>query len=406
MVHCIYISMQRPIFDPLNPFLLRWTFWKVPSAVTFQRMNKNIKFGTGRLEFYTTLSQRVNAYFKAKQITRYANGDMVVKTICMLSMFILPYALSISGLVTSFVAYIGLMIIMGVGIAGIGLSIMHDANHGAYSKKPWINNFLGYSLNFMGATCFNWKIQHNVLHHTYTNIYEVDEDISPRGTLRMSPDSPWYPFHRFQHLYAWFLYCLMTLVWVVGKDFFRLMKYQKEGLIEQQKASAAREWLILITTKVLYVGLVFVLPVFVSGFTIVQVILGFLAMHFVAGFILAIVFQPAHVVEGTEYLMPDAEGNLENTWAIHQLHTTTNFAPNNRLLSWYVGGLNYQVEHHLFPNVCHVHYRAISEIVKSTAHEFGLPYKSKDTFAAAIIAHGHLLKQLGRPREHPSLVPA
>ncbi len=369
-------------------------------------MNRNIKFGSDRAEFYATLTQRVNAYFKTANISRNANGTMVLKTIAVLSMYIVPYAVAISGVVTSFWIYVLLMMMMGLGTAGIGFSVMHDANHGAYSRKPWVNELLGYSLNFMGATSFNWKIQHNVLHHTFTNIYEVDEDISPRGTLRMSPDSPWKPFHRFQHIYAWFLYCLMTLVWVVAKDINRLTKYQREGLVQQQKSNARKEWAILIATKIVYINMMFVVPAILLPFSIGQIIVGFLAMHAVAGFMLAIVFQPAHVVEGTEYLMPDDNGNLENTWAIHQLHTTTNFAPNNKLLSWYVGGLNFQVEHHLFPNVCHVHYPSLSKIVKQTTAEFGLPYKSKQTFTDAIVAHASMLRQLGKPQFTTELAPA
>ena len=137
----------------------------------------------------------------------------------------------------------------------------------------------------------------------------------------------------------------------------------------------------------------------VLNLSFTQVLIGFLVMHYIAGFILAIIFQPAHVVEGTEYPMPDENGNLENSWAIHQLHTTTNFGHKAKLFSWYVGGLNYQVEHHLFPNICHVHYRQISKIVEQTAGEFGLPYKSKETFLQAIAAHARQLKWLSRKPE-------
>ncbi len=369
-------------------------------------MNKTIKFGKTQQEFYATLSQRVNTYFKTKNLSRNANSEMVIKTIFMLSLFFVPYFISISGMVTAFWGYILLCLVMGAGTAGIGLSIMHDANHGAYSSKQWINDMMGYTLNLVGANAFNWKIQHNVLHHTYTNIYEVDEDISPRGALRMSPDSPWKPFHRFQHIYAWFLYGLMTIIWIVGKDFFRLARYQRDGMVKKSKANIVTEWCILLATKILYVSYIFVIPMLLLPFAWWQILLGFVAMHYVAGFVLAIVFQPAHVVEGTSYLMPDVDGNLENSWAVHQLYTTTNFAHRNRILSWYVGGLNFQVEHHLFPNVCHVHYRHLSSIVRETAQEFGLPYKMKETFLDALIAHGRLLKQLGKRKISPVLVPA
>lgn len=357
----------------------------------------SIKFPRVKQDFFVTLNQRVNDYFKNNNISRQANAHMIIKSIFMFALYFVPYALILSGVVTSGWGVIALVFAMGLGVAGIGLSVMHDANHGAYSNKAWVNNLIGYSLNLIGANAFNWKVQHNVLHHTYTNVHDADEDISPRGILRMHPSSEWKPFHRFQHMYAWFFYGLMTIVWVVVKDFVRIIRYQKDGLVKKQKTTAATEWIILLVSKAVYVGYIFVIPVLVTPFAWWQILLGVIGMHYIAGFILAIIFQPAHVIDGTEYPEPDHEGVLENTWAIHQLHTTTNFAHNNRILSWYVGGLNYQVEHHLFPNICHVHYRKISAIVRETAHEFGLPYKSEPTFIDALAGHTRLLKELGKP---------
>jgi linoleoyl-CoA desaturase len=354
-----------------------------------------LKFPKTKNEFFATLNKRVNDYFKTKQISKHANASMVFKTIVMFSLYFIPYALIVSGTATSTWELLLLVIVMGFGVAGIGLSIMHDANHGAYSSKQWINNLLGYSLNLVGANAFNWKVQHNVLHHTYTNVYDADEDISPRGVLRMSPYSKRHFMHRFQHLYAWFLYGLMTIVWILVKDFKRLNQYHKDGLVKRQKTTIAKEWGVLIATKLIYIGYMFVIPLLLTDLLWWQLLIGFLMMHYIAGFILAIIFQPAHVIDGTEYPEPDTEGNLEDVWAIHQLRTTTNFANNNRILSWYVGGLNYQVEHHLFPHVCHVHYRQISKIVKQTAEEYGLPYKSEPTFISALVSHAKLLKELG-----------
>jgi linoleoyl-CoA desaturase len=359
-------------------------------------MNKTIKFARTRADFFVTLSQRVNGYFTAKNIQRTANAEMVVKTIFMLSLYSIPYFLMISGVFTSVWMMWVLYAIMGLGKAGIGLSIMHDANHGSYSNKAWVNNFFGATLNLVGGHAFNWKVQHNVLHHTYTNVHEVDEDISPRGVLRMAPGSDWKPFHRFQHLYAWFFYGLLTFVWILFKDFDRLARYYRDGMVAKQKSTIAKEWTVLLITKAFYIGYIFVVPLVLLPVVFWQVFVGFFIMHYIAGFILAIIFQPAHVIEGTEYPVPDEDGNLENNWAIHQLHTTTNFGHRHKLFSWYVGGLNYQVEHHLFPNICHVHYREIAKIVEATTKEFGLPYKSQDTFLKAMAAHARLLKELGK----------
>jgi len=355
-----------------------------------------LKFSNTRPDFFATLNKRVNEYFKTNGITRHANTEMVVKTIFMFCLYFVPYAFIVSGSLLNPWVLIGLCIMMGLGKAGIGLSIMHDANHGSYSTKGWVNDLIGYSLNLIGGNAFNWKLQHNVLHHTYTNVHEADEDISPRGVLRMSPQSEWKALHRFQHIYAWFLYGLLTFVWIVVKDYGRILRYKKDGLVDKVKANFFKEMVILFLSKAVYFAYIFVIPILVLPFAWWQVFIGFFVMHYVSGFILSVIFQPAHVIDGTDYPEPDGEGRLENNWAIHQLRTTTNFAQRSKIFSWYVGGLNLQVEHHLFPNVCHVHYRKISKIVKATAEEFNLPYKSYDTFAQAMVGHAKLLKELGQ----------
>ncbi|MBL0740475.1 fatty acid desaturase family protein [Chryseolinea lacunae] len=356
---------------------------------------KTITFANTNRDFSVTLNKRVNEYFKNHKISRHANLEMVIKTICMFAAYIGPYVLIVTNVVSTSWMLLPALLVMSLGLAGIGLSVMHDANHGAYAKRNWINIVIGYSLNLIGANAFNWKMQHNVLHHTFTNVHEEDEDISPRGALRMTPHTAWKKVHKYQFIYAWFLYGLMTIVWLFFKDFVRIVRYQKSGLAKRQNANITAEWFILIFTKLLYIGYIFVLPLLVTPLLWWQIMLGILIMHYIAGFILAIIFQPAHVIEGTAFPLPDEANALENNWAVHQLLTTTNFGNRSRWFSWYVGGLNFQIEHHLFPNICHVHYRKISGIVRDTAAEFGLPYKSTRTFFQALVKHGKLLKQLG-----------
>jgi linoleoyl-CoA desaturase len=330
-----------------------------------------------------------------KGIAKHGNTEMLVKTLFMFSLYFIPYACIVFAGISNGGLLLLLTVIMSLGLAGIGLSVMHDANHGAYSNKKWVNTLMGYSLNLVGANAFNWKMQHNVLHHSFTNVHEEDEDISPRGVLRLTPHSAWKRIHRYQFIYAWFLYGLMTLVWLGIKDFVRIIRYHKNGLAKKNNANILKEWIILIGSKLIYIGYIFFVPLFFTTLPWWLIIVGIVVMHYIAGFILAIIFQPAHVIEGTEFPLPDEHNTLENNWAVHQLHTTTNFGNKSRWFSWYVGGLNYQIEHHLFPNICHVHYRKIAGIVKETALEFGLPYKSASTFAGALLSHARLLKQLG-----------
>ncbi|HYF68399.1 MAG TPA: acyl-CoA desaturase [Ohtaekwangia sp.] len=366
---------------------------------------KTVLFAPTHRDFTSTLNKRVNEYFKSTGKSRYANGAMVLKTVVMFGMYWIPYALILSG-ITNSALLLALAIIMGLGMAGIGLSVMHDANHGAYSQKGWVNTLIGYSLNLVGASAFNWKMQHNVLHHTYTNVHDEDEDISPRGVLRLSPHTPWKPMHKYQFIYAWFLYGLMTMMWMLVNDYRRLIRYQNNGLAKKHNANIAAEWLILLTTKFINIGYILVIPLVFTSIPWYQIVTGIFILHYITGFILAIIFQPAHVIEGTEFPLPDENPySLQTNWAVHQLRTTTNFGNRSTWFSWYVGGLNFQIEHHLFPNVCHVHYKALSKIVKATTKEFGLPYKNADTFFQALAGHGRLLKQLGvKPEEKETVL--
>ncbi|WP_245811219.1 fatty acid desaturase family protein [Ekhidna lutea] len=348
-------------------------------------------------EFNKTLNQRVNQYFKSSKNGRYANWEMITKTIFMFALYFVPYFMFLLGIVESIWIFYLMAFLMGLGKAGIGLSVMHDANHGAYSRKKWVNNLVGYSLNLVGANATNWKIQHNVKHHTYTNVSGMDEDISPKGgILRFDPNSPVKPHHKWQHIYAWFLYGLMTMSWIVVKDFSQLAEYTKDGMLKKQTKSVTKAWIWLILTKVFYYSYILALPILFTSLPWYHILLGFILMHYVAGFSLACIFQPAHVMEDHSFESVEHTDTVEENWAVHQLKTTCNFAQKNKVLSWFAGGLNYQIEHHLFPNICHVHYRKISKIVKATAEEYNIPYRSYPTFMSALVSHGKMLHSLGR----------
>lgn len=319
---------------------------------------------------------------------------MVTKTIFMLSLFFVPLVIVNIGFITSPWALFFMYILSGLGMAGIGMGVMHDAIHGSYSKNRKVNKYMGYTLNLIGANATIWKIQHNVLHHTYTNIDEADDDISTPFFLRFSPHAKKYWLHKFQFIYIWFFYGLSTISWVTSKDFIKMRQYRKMGFIKQEEFK--KEMLQVIGWKLLYYSYALVLPVIMLSISPWLVVLAFIAMHFVTGIAISLVFQTAHVMPTSEFPVPDENGLIANDWAIHQLATTSNFSPRSRIFSWFIGGLNYQVEHHLLPNICHVHYRKLSRIVAETAKEYGIPYHIKKTFVAAVWDHIKMLYQLGR----------
>ena len=353
-------------------------------------------------DFYKELRKRVTHYFKENNISKYANVNMVLKTIFMISLYLVPFLLILTYLETTWLIVL-MWVVMGFGMAGIGLSIMHDANHSAYSKNKYVNMVLGKLILLVGGSDVNWRIQHNVLHNKYTNVSGMDEDIDIDPLMRFSPSQKLLKGHRFQFIYAWFLYGLMTLMWATTKDYAQWKRYKKKDLIKTQNLSTKSFLWTLISTKTLYLSLTLGLPIIFSALPWWGTIIGFVAMHFVAGITLAEIFQPAHVVPTSSFEKPSKEGNIELGWAANQMMNTANFAPKARLFSWYVGGLNYQIEHHLFPNICHVHYRKISAIVRETAFEYNLPYYSYKTFAEALGGHAKMLYNLGRYEDAPAI---
>lgn len=354
-----------------------------------------VKFNTkDNPEFFSVLRKRVNQHFKDKNISKHANMEMRFKTIFMICLYFVPMALIYTQVFPTIGATYILWAIMGLGMSGIGLSIMHDANHGAYSKSKRVNEGLGFLINFLGAYHANWKIQHNVLHHSFTNIKDHDEDIS-NPIMRFSPDQAHKESFKYQVFYAPFLYAIMTLYWFISKDFERVFTYEQKDLLGTQNLSKNKALVIIAFHKIWYILITLIIPILIVEIPWWHMVLGFIMMHAITGICLALIFQPAHVICETHFYEKDVHGSVENNWAIHQLQTTANFANGARVFSWFIGGLNNQVEHHLFPKICHVHYRDLAKIVKTTALEFGIPYHQHKTFWDAVKSHFTLLNQLG-----------
>ncbi|HTL07470.1 MAG TPA: acyl-CoA desaturase [Chitinophagaceae bacterium] len=356
---------------------------------------KFISADAGQKEFALAVRRNVNEYFSKNGVSIKGNTRLAIQTIVMLSLYILPFAMLFLFCMNEITALM-MAALTGVGMAAVGMCVMHDAVHGSYSEKDWINKMLGGTMYLLGSNVFNWKIQHNYLHHSYTNIEGYDHDIDSKGPIRLSQYAPLKKINRYQYIYAFFFYGLMTISKLIN-DFIQLHNFNKAGITRKYQVNPVTEYIKMIMIKLLYLFVFIGLPILYTPFFWWQVLLGFFVMHWLAGFILGTVFQMAHVVEGAEQLMPDKEGVIKENWAVHELRSTSDFARNNAFLEYFVGGLNFQIEHHLFPNISHIHYREIAMIVERTAKEFGFEYNLKPSFRQAFASHVRRLKELGRP---------
>lgn len=350
------------------------------------------KFPAVKQSFHIELKKRINEYFESTGKSLTGNRQLYIKAIVLLSSFLFLYIHLVFFTPGTVWAVLECML-LGLVVAGIGFNIMHDGAHGSFSKYRWVNNIAAFTLNLLGGSSFMWNVKHNVIHHAYTNVDGVDDDIDIQPWMRMSTTQPRLVMHRYQHFYFWFLYAMLYILWVFVLDYQKYFK-QKIGEMPLKKMDAW-DHIVFWGFKVLYLFLFIALPIYTAGF--VSWLIGFLIFSLVAGFILSIVFQLAHTVEHTQFPVAHVEsGKLEDEWAIHQLKTTANFAPKSKIISWLVGGLNYQIEHHLFPKISHVHYPAIRKIIKQACKEFNVPYVEYKRMSHAVVSHVSFLKQMGR----------
>jgi linoleoyl-CoA desaturase len=352
---------------------------------------QKIRFAA-QVDFHETLQQRVHQYFAARKLPTTGNWRMFLKTGLILLWFVTSYVLLVffatalpTALLTGFA--------LAQGVVLVSCNIMHDGAHDSFSTSKKINWLMGCTLDLIGGSQMLWRQKHNILHHSYTNINVLDSDLHTSGLLRLHPAQKRWPWHRFQHLYAFPVYSLLTLAWVTYSDFRKFFS----GQIGHYKLRQYTVWEVVIFffTKLFYFGYALLLPLFFHP--VWHVLIAFVAVHLLIGFTLSMIFQLAHTVEHNTFPTPDAHtGTINKEWAIHEVETTANFAPHNPLLTWYVGGLNFQIEHHLFSSICHIHYPAICTIVRDTCQEFSLPYVCYPTLGAAIAGHYRFLQTMGR----------
>ena len=365
---------------------------KLRSKQVVQYRMQQVRFSSKNHTFTTALKAKVDEYFKQNNISQTGNSSLYWKTVVLLITAGICYT-ALMTMVFPAWASLSICALLGLAFAGIGFNIMHDGGHNSYSQKKWVNELMAYSLNLLGGNIYLWKVKHKTNHHAFTNIEGIDEDIDIRPFLRTGPEQPAKWFHRYQHFYWAALYCMVYFAWIFIKDF---KKYFSGKIADTHfRKMNTREHVIFWVSKIAYLIIFLVFPSMKYGF--LPVLAGYTVLSVFCGFTLGIVFQMAHVTETTSVHKAEyGRINQMTDWTVHQLATTANFSTNNKLISWFAGGLNFQVEHHLFPQISHIHYPAINKLVKSTCAEYNVQYTEYPTFLSAIRSHVGYLKAVGR----------
>lgn len=359
---------------------------------------KKVRFKSTKTkdDFAKHLRTEVAKYFKEKGISKYANTEMYVKTAVAVISWISVYALIMSDILSNNpLLLLGAFTLLGYVNIFIAFNIGHDACHNAYSSNMKVNKMMSYAMNFIGANCYLFRQMHNA-HHQYVNIHGIDVTLETHGLFRFTPDEPYKPIHKFQHIYTPILYSLAAAHWTIVKDF---KWFFGEAHIGNNKylEHPTSEFIILFISKIVHFGLHLFLPMIFLSIPWWLAIIGYLCIQILPGLTFALIFQVTHVYEGTHYPMPDDEGNIENNYAIHVMETTADFSRQSRIGSWLMGGINIHVIHHIMPSVCHVHYPALTKILIRVAEEHGIEYQENKTFGNAIVKHMRMLKLLSKP---------
>lgn len=347
---------------------------------------------TGEAAFQVAVNQRVQRYLRFAHRSAHDCPSMYLKTVLILAWFAGSYLLLVFWAPTWWLA-VAAALSLGFSMAAVGFNVQHDGGHGAYSRHRWVNRLMARTIDLLGGSSFVWAHKHNTIHHTYANITGHDDDIDVGRLARLSPQQPWHRWHRAQHWYIWLLYAGLAIKWHLYDDFRDLIR----GRIGPHRFARPTGWdlAVFIGGKVVSLGLAFVLPTFFHPFG--WVLFFYVLAFSVHGVCLAVVFQLAHVVEEAAFPMPDAStGRLDRPWAVHQVEVTTDFARDNRVVSWLLGGLNYQIEHHLFPKICHVHYPRIARLVEHACAKHGLRYHVHRTVSSGIASHFRWLRRMSR----------
>lgn len=350
------------------------------------------KFSNVPHSFHTELKKRISDYFEEVGKSTTGNYKLFIKAVILMISFVFIYIHLVFFTPNAFFAILE-SALLGCVISAIGFNVMHDGAHGSFSKYKWVNSFAAFSLNILGGNSFMWNMKHNVIHHAYTNVDGMDDDINIQPWMRMSATQKKYRLHKYQHLYFWILYSMLYILWIFVLDYGKYFK-SKVGNMQLKKMRLS-DHLVFWGFKLFHAFLFVGLPIYMVGFG--DWLVAFLVITLVAGLVLSLVFQLAHTVEHTAFPVANVDTNkLEDEWAVHQIRTTANFATRNKVVSWLVGGLNFQIEHHLFPKISHVHYPAISKIIRQACQEYGIHYIEYPKVRYAVASHVAFLRQMGR----------
>lgn len=354
---------------------------------------EHIRFQKETSGFYSELTSSIDQYFKVNKISYRANKQMLVKIAILFLIYCVGYFSIYLYKENTLVLFLTYSFI-GAWSVLLGLNIGHDASHNAIFQKKSQNELLLYIFEMVGTNSYNWKNRHIGAHHAFPNVMDHDSDIQQTNLVKIFPKDKHQSFHAFQHLYMPFLYLFYILRWVVYRD-FKDIGTKKIGVFNNSNYPV-KEIYKMILSKIFYAFYMIVLPAVLLDYTLGDMLFAFFILTVSGSLVITMVLLSTHVGEDANFPEPDEKGFLPHSWSYHQVLTAADFGTGSWLLNQLFGGFNHHVIHHLFPNICHIHYPQLTPILKEVIQKHNMPYRHKKYLFSAMFSHFKLLFRNGK----------
>lgn len=343
--------------------------------------------------FYRKIKEKVE-----KAIPRNKRRDdqrMTIKGLCLLVSYFFALGLYI------YFCNWWTAIVYGFFCSQIGVNIMHDGNHGAFTSSKTLTWIAGHTLELVGSSSVVYRRSHNYGHHSCVNHYELDRAFDttyPLIRLHANQDRMWY--HKYQHYYGWIIYTLVNFGDLFGTfdEFFWMSNFPN-----RRGSTSISSFIFQVFVKLCWLFYAILIPTYIHGYVNIFPVWLLYMLTFGVGY--ALFFAVNHWTLDAGFV---DNQNISNTnWGVLQVENSINFALDSTFWTWLTGGLNYQIEHHLFPAMVHTRLPEISSIVQEVCKEYGVTYFAYPSFWTALKGHYDLLKALGsyeKPQEAASFL--
>lgn len=343
--------------------------------------------------FQAELKKEVATLLNTSHLFQNRKRVLYFKVLFYFSIFIAAITLLYISPALTMLQLIGRYLFVGISGVFLAFNVSHDATHGTISNNKWMNKLIFYlSFNLQGTNAYLWSVRHKASHHVFPNVDGCDADIDDNPVIRLSPTKKHFWYHRYQAFYSFFVYCIYTIHWIFFKDWLYFSKSQIANLKNIKHTFG--EFIDVLFWKCVYLSMMLFLPHFVLHYSWTWVLTSFLISNVAVSLIFIFTLIISHLTLETDFPVPDKNEKLPYTYSQHQLATSLDYYPTNKMVNFFLGGFNSHAAHHLFPHLPHTLYTDITPIIQRLVKKYNYRY-NESTLPKAIASHFKYLQKMG-----------